>query len=555
MIREFARHIGRVSALAQGRRIAVRKSNKHTWVCAPTDQPITIAYEVYAWDLSVRAAHLDQTHGFFNGNCVFMLPLGHEQRPCTVDILPPAHAPDWRVITGLKPARGTPHMGFGTYTATNYDELIDCPVEMGHFTHARFKAHNTVHEVAITGTVPNLDIQRLTQDLTRICETQLAFFEPRTKQAPFNKYRFLTMAAADGYGGLEHRNATALLCKQTDLPYKGMKQATQAYRNFLGLASHEYFHSWHVKRIKPAAFVPYDLTQENYTQLLWVFEGFTSYYDDLLVARSGLLTEAQYLEVLSKTFSHVLQRPSRLKHSVAEASFDAWIKYYRPDENAPNSLVSYYQKGALVALAIDLTLRAKTKGRRSLDDVMRLMWRDYKAAGNRYRGITEEGMASIIERATGINLARDLHAWTQQPGDPDYAALLLPLGLELTRLPVLDSPAFVLMGCTTAASGDTLSVSSVYDHSPARLAGLSAGDTFVAMDQVRIHATGFANLLARYTPGDTVALTIFRKDILMTLSITLATKPPLRYCVRAMDKQKKAALILRKAWLKGCMAS
>ncbi len=267
------------------------------------------------------------------------------------------------MATGLSPARGTRRLGFGTYQAANYDELIDCPVEMGTFELGRFEVLGVPHEIAVTGRVPKLDMERLTADLARVCEAQIRLFEPRTKKAPFSRYTFMTMAVGDGYGGLEHRNSTALLCKRDDLPFKGMKDTTEGYRNFLGLASHEYFHSWNVKRIKPAAFVPYDLTQENYTRLLWAFEGFTSYYDDLMLVRAGLLTEKQYLETLAKTLTTVLQRTSRLKQSVADSSFDAWIKYYRQDENAPNSVVSYYQKGSLVGLALDLTLRAETKGR------------------------------------------------------------------------------------------------------------------------------------------------------------------------------------------------
>jgi predicted metalloprotease with PDZ domain len=554
MIREFARHIVRLTALAGERKLAVRKLDKHTWRCAPCAGPITLAYEVYAWDLSVRAAHLDHTHGFFNGACTLLLPLGHELAPCRIDILPPAGRAyaQWQVATGLTPARGTPRNGFGTYLAANYDELIDCPVEIGAFAHAQFTAHGTPHDIAITGRVPKLDLQRLTTDIKRVCEAQIALFEPRSKEAPFARYSFLTLAVGDGYGGLEHRNSTALLCKRNDLPYAGMKDSTEAYRGFLRLVSHEYFHSWNVKRIKPSAFVPYDLTRENHTALLWAFEGFTAYYDDLMLARCGLLTETQYLDTLAKTLSTVLQRPGRLKQSVAESSFDAWIKYYRQDENAPNSIVNYYQKGALVALALDLTIRTQTAGRCSLDDVMRQLWREFKRAGAAYAGVAEDGILKAAEAATGLKLARALREWTEGTRDPDFAALLAPFGIEFLPQPALDAPAFALLGASTARNGETLRLANVFDHSPARAAGLSGGDVLVAIDGLRITAESFDKQLARYAPGDTVELAAFRRDELMRFEVTLATRPPLRYALRVAAKTgaaRKAADRLRRGWL------
>ena len=551
MIREFARHVVRLTAMAGGRKLRVTKVDKHTWQCAPSAGPITLACEIYAWDLSVRAAHLDRSHGFFNGACVFLLPLGHEDAPCRVDILPPAGRAyaNWRVITGLARGRGTRPLGFGAYVAADYEELIDCPVEMGEFAHASFDVFGTPHEIAVTGQVPKLDMNRLCADLRRICESQIALFAPRTKKAPFSKFSFLTMAVGDGHGGLEHRNSTALLCRRNELPHLGMTDSTEAYRNFLGLASHEYFHSWNVKRIRPAAFVGYDLTRENYTGLMWVFEGFTAYYDDLVLVRCGLMTEGQYLDTLSRTLTNVLQRPGRLKQSVAESSFDAWIKYYRADENAPNSLVNYYQKGALVALALDLTIRARTQGRRSLDDVMRALWRDYAAAGTRYAGVAEDGMAAAIERATGCRLARPLREWTEGTRDPDFAALLAPLGIEFIAKPALDQPAFALLGLGTARDGDGLRIAHVYDGTPARAAGLSGGDSLVAIDGLRITAASLDTQLARYAPGDTVQLAVFRRDELLSLAVTLATRPPLRCVVRAAAAAARPAIRLRKAWL------
>ena len=551
MIREFARNIVRITALAGGRKLALEKLDKHTWRAAPARGPVELAYEVYAWDLSVRTAHLDESHGFFNGTSVFLLPIGLEHEPCTVDILPPAGdgCADWKVATGLAPARGTRRLGFGTYQAANYDELIDCPVEMGTFELGRFEVLGVPHEIAVTGRVPRLDMERLTADLARVCEAQIRLFEPRSKKAPFSRYTFMTMAVGDGYGGLEHRNSTALLCKRDDLPFKGMKDTTEGYRNFLGLASHEYFHSWNVKRIKPAAFVPYDLTQENYTRLLWAFEGFTSYYDDLMLVRSGLLTEKQYFETLAKTFTTVLQRTGRLKQSIADSSFDAWIKYYRQDENAPNSVVSYYQKGSLVGLALDLTLRVETKGRVSLDDVMRALWKRARDSGADYPGVEEHEFVEVAEQVSGLALERRLREWTEGTRDPDFAALLSPLGIQFAARPAVDTPHFALLGVKTASSGTDCKLAHVFDGSPAQRAGLSANDVLVALGGLRVTPSNLDGLLTRYAAGDVVECLAFRRDELMRFEVKLATQPPLKYTLTADDKAPKAAQRLKAGWL------
>ncbi len=557
MIREFARNIVRLTALAHDKPVKVDKIDKHTWRCAPVTGELTLAYEVYAWDLSVRTAHLDQTHGFFNGTSVFLLPLGHERTPCRIDIIAPEGAPyaEWKVATGLAPARGTRRGSFGTYLAADYDELIDCPVEMGRFVSGKFDVLGIPHEIVVTGPVPNLDMARLTADLARVCEVQMRLFEPGKRArneaaAPFDRYTFLTLAVGDGYGGLEHRNSTALICRRNDLPFLGMTDSTTGYRSFLGLASHEYFHSWNVKRIKPAAFAPYDLTRENHTRLLWAFEGFTSYYDDLLLARAGLLSEAQYLGTLADTMTTVQQRTGRLKQSVADSSFDAWIKYYRQDENAPNSIVSYYQKGALVALALDLAIRAGTKHKRSLDDVMRHLWQQWKAAqaaGVPYAGVAEDGILAAAEEVTGLKLARSLREWTEGTRDPDFARLLAPFGVSLDTRPALDSPHFAMLGVKLAA-GET-KIAHVFDSTPAQEAGLSGGDVLIALDNLRIGADTLDKLLTRYRPGDVVELHAFRRDELMRFSARLASKAPPKVSLTVNAKASAATARARARWL------
>ncbi len=555
MIRDFARNVVRVRALdGSGRRVRIAKTDKHTWRCAPVGATagLTLVYEVYAYDLSVRAAHLDTTHGFFNGSSVFMLPCGRERAPCRVDLIgpPPGEVRyrDWRVATALDAAPGTQRGRFGTYLCENYDELIDTPVEMGRFQVGQFAVQGVAHEIIITGAVTRLDLDRLTQDLALVCATHTRLFEPRKARPPFDRYCFLTMAVDDGYGGLEHRRCSALLCRHDDLPYLGGKTRTEGYRRFLGLASHEYFHAWNVKRIMPAAFRNYDLERENYTSLLWLFEGFTSYYDDLALRRAGLLTPDQYLDTLAETITAVLQRSGRLKQSLAESSFDAWIKYYKQDENAPNSVVSYYQKGALVAAGLDLSIRLATAGRRSLDDFMRHLWRRYKREGSAYVGLTEQEVGPAMLQATGVDLTRTLRDWTQTAGEPDFAQLLPRFGVRVERGPALDSPAFALLGCRLAA-GSEGRVSQVFDGSPAQAAGLSAGDQVVALDGIRATAGRLDKLLTRYQPGDPVEVLAFRRDQLLRFDLRLASRPPAKWKLQPDPKAPADAKRLRAGWL------
>ena len=526
MIREFARHIVAIVANSGGKRIRLDKLDKHTWRAAPVEGTLELAYIVYAWDLSVRAAHLDATHGFFNASSVCLRVIGQEALPCTVDLEPPPTgvARDWMVATTL-PEAGAKRHGFGRYRAPDYDALVDHPVEMGRFSLARFRAAGADHEVVVTGR-SDVDMERLVRDLAPVCSVQAALFEPRTRRAPFDRYVFLTMAVGDGYGGLEHRNSTALLCGRNDLPWRGQRDAGDGYRGFLGLASHEYFHAWHVKRIKPAAFVPYDLEREAYTRLLWIFEGFTSYYDDLMLARAGVIGRDEYLKLLGRTLSGVLRSPGRQVQSVADSSFDAWIKYYRQDENSPNSVVSYYAKGALVALAIDLSVRARTGGRASLDDAMRLLWtrygRDFHArdgsAGPRQQGLPEDAFPALLQEATGVRLGAQIARWVDGTAELPLARLLEPFGITLERAPADTAPS---LGVRTAVRGADLTVATAYRDGAAQRAGLSGGDVIVACDGLRVDEKALKTLLARRKAGDTVRLHVFRRDELMAFEVRL----------------------------------
>ena len=530
MIREFARHVVSIDARGgdvrgDARALHLRKLDKHTWQAARCTGPLTLVYRTYAWDLSVRAAHLDATHGFFNGSSVFLRVLGQEDRPCEVWIEPPVDVAcaDWRVATTL-PEAGARRHGFGRYRAADYDELVDHPVEMGRFTLATFEAGGARHEVAITGR-HDTDTARLCRDLARVCAAQARLFEPRTRRVPMARYLFLVMAVDDGYGGLEHRSSTALICARNDLPWRGQRETSDGYRSFLGLASHEYFHSWNVKRIKPAAFARYDLQQENYTRLLWIFEGFTSYYDDLMLVRSDVIGRDAYLTLLGKTISGVLRGPGRRLQSVAESSFDAWIKYYRQDENSPNAIASYYTKGSLVALALDLTIRTRTDGRRSLDDVMRLMWQRYARDFTVERsGLAEDAFPRLLEEATGLRLDAQIRDWAYGTAELPLARLLKGFGVRLQLGRGDQGP--VSIGAKLALRDGLPTIATAYAGQAAQRAGLSAGDALVAIDGLRVpDERALKALLARRAPGERLRVHAFRRDELIECELELDAPP------------------------------
>ncbi len=555
LIREFARNIVRIRAECRGQPVALRKLDKHSWQAAPCDGALNVYYEVYAWDLSVRAAHLDQSHGFFNGSSVFLRVHGQDDVPHVVDIqrADDAACGTWRVATAL-PELQARRYGFGTYIAADYDELIDHPVEMGTFELASFKAHGVQHDMVFTGRVPNLDIERIGRDLKKICEAQIAFFEPRSLRAPVERYVFMTMVVGEGYGGLEHRASTALVCARGDLPVKSRRAAAgdangkavgKGYLQFLGLCSHEYFHTWNVKRIKPAAFAPYDLQTEGYTSLLWLFEGFTSYYDDLMLVRAGLIDEAQYLKLLEKTVNGVLRGSGRHKQSLADSSFDAWVKYYRPDENAPNAVVSYYAKGSLVALGLDLTLRAKSAGKKSLDDVMRALWRrfgrDFYARDGKPgagRGVTDGEVEALFAELAGVSLRSYFDKHVRGTLDVPLARLYAPFGVELDDGA---KTAKASLDVRTAREGNDCKLANVYEGGAAHRAGLSGGDVLMAIDGLRVTMAPNANLdvlLGRYAVGDTLEVHVFRRDELKRFEVRLAADGTPAWTLRAAKTVK-----------------
>ena len=492
MVREFAKQITGISARQGKRHVAVHQLDKATWaVDCEAGKPLTLHYQVHAHDDSVRTAWLTTQRGFFNGTSLCLQVEGQADVPHQLELVADSFnaggaASKWQVATGLTPVK-TDRQGFGTYVAANYDELVDCPVEMGTFWSGSFKACGIEHRFVVAGATPAFDGERLLRDSQKICETAIRFWHGKKHSAtPHKNYVFMLNAVADGYGGLEHRNSTALICNRADLPRHNSndgsaKDAKQSdgYTTLLGLISHEYFHTWNVKRLRPAEFARYDYTQENYTELLWFFEGFTSYYDDLLLRRAGLIDDAQYLKLLNKTINQVLQTPGREVHSVAQSSFEAWTKYYRQDANSPNLTVSYYTKGALVALCLDLTLRQHGVKNHSvsLDDVMRALWA--RCCTGKHNGpMTEADVLAVLKELTGRSWTAEFKAWVHGTRDLPLEKLLAHHGVNVQHDPAQLAQRLGLR----VAEDHSVQIKTVLNGSAAHKAGFAPGDEWLGLE-------------------------------------------------------------------------
>ena len=470
LIREFSKNLQRLTARQQGRSVGVHQRDKSNWQidCVPSSA-LVLSYEVYAFDNSVRTAWLDLSRGFFNGTSLCLKVHGQESRVHALEVLSSNLISHWQVATGLTPYKVNKR-GFGTYLAADYDELVDCPVELGAFWSGEFKAGGVPHRLVVAGAAESFDSARLLTDTQKVCETGIRFWHDR-RRPPFKNYLFMLNVVDDGYGGLEHRNSTALIASRRDLPRSGESRPADGYTTLLGLISHEYFHTWNVKRLRPAEFTHYDYSAENYTQLLWFFEGFTSYYDDLLLRRAGLIDDATYLKLLNKTINQVLQTPGREVQTAAQASFDAWVKYYRQDENTANATVSYYTKGSLVAMCFDLLLRVE--GHTTLDHVMRALWLRCKAGP-----MTEADLAAVLRELGGRSFTRELTAWVHSIRELPLEELLLKHGVV-----VLEEPAQLAQRLglrVTETSG--VQIKQVLRGGAAEAAGIAANDEWLGVE-------------------------------------------------------------------------
>jgi predicted metalloprotease with PDZ domain len=535
LMREFPRNVqGFEAGDGAGAPLSWSKTDKNRWlVAAPADGALRVRYQVYANELTVRTSHLDATHALVNGASVFLYPEDRAGEPLTVQV----DAPDgWRITTALRP-------GDDGFVASGYDELVDAPMEIGTHRLLEWEVAGKIHRWAIWGR-GNYNEARLVTDTSRIILAEEALFGT----LPYPDYTFIVHLTPGGGGGLEHRDSTVLLADRWT--FRG-----QPYERFLGLVAHEFFHLWNGKRIRPAVLGPFDYTAENYTRDLWVVEGITSYYTDLLLRRAGLITSQRYLERLAEAIARFQAIPGRSVQTLADSSWDTWIKFYRPDPNTPNSSISYYEKGALVALLLDLSIRSATENERSLDDVMRRLWAEYGAPDV---GFPEGEVERIASEVAGTSLAGFFDLALRTTAELPFEAILENAGLVLrpahepAPFPATEASARteVRTGLQFRAEGGRMLVSHVLAGTPAYRAGVNAGDELVALDGLRITHETLAPRLAERRHGDRASLTVFRRDELLTLELEVELVPPARLSLRPAPSPTPAQQRLLDDWLR-----
>jgi predicted metalloprotease with PDZ domain len=537
LVREFSKNLQCLQANQASQRVAVTQIDKCTWeIACQSTTALILRYEIYAFDNSVRTAWLDTQRGFFNGTSLFLQVHGQEDSPHELALPSNKALSGWHIATGLTPRKTTKN-GFGTYIAANYDELVDSPVEMGTFWSGTFESGGISHRFVVAGAPASFDGARLLADTKAICDAEIYFWHGKKAHSgsgikpPHATYLFMLNAVSDGYGGLEHRNSTALICMRQDLPRLNPSELPaseierssphryrqpEGYTTLLGLISHEYFHTWNVKQLRPAEFNRYDYARENYTELLWFFEGFTSYYDDLLLRRAGLIDDATYLKLITKTINQVLQTPGRAVQTAAQASFDAWVKYYRQDENTPNATVSYYTKGALIAMCLDLTLRKE--GSTTLDAVMRGLW--LRCQGG---PMTEADLAHVLMELSGRSFSKELNRWAHTTAELPLQPLLQAHGINVREEPAQMAQRLGIR--VTEHAG--IQIKTVFREGAAEQAGFAAGDEWIGIEV----GTGTTTSQWRLSKLDDLLLyagsapkmnaLIARDQRILTLSLTL----------------------------------
>jgi predicted metalloprotease with PDZ domain len=522
LVREYTRHLQDMQAQdGQGRPLTIRKLAKNHWQIAGADT-ITIQYRIFANELTVRTNHLDSSHGYFNPSALCGWIPGYEQQPLTVTIAPPA---GWQVTTPL------PGQGY-TFTAQNFDELVDSPFEIGQHRVYDFIALDRPHQLAIWGDgLP--DPSQLIGDIQKIIPAAAAIFGG---QVPYDRYLFLLHLTAQSYGGLEHKNCCSLIYPRWQLA------KPDQYRRFLQLIAHEFFHLWNVKRIFPAGLEKFDYDGENYTQGLWFSEGVTSYYDLLIPHRAGLYDRSTLLQELSKEVSRYLTTPGRLVQPLAESSFDAWIKLYRPDANSGNSQMSYYLKGAMVTWLLDLKIRALSQSDRSFDDVLRHLWESH---GTRGRGFSDGELEELIQKVAGVDLGDFFHRYLYGLDELPFDEYLRPLGLYLQPITPEPTPSW---GMTIKGEQGKALIKTVVRDGPGAIAGLEPGDELLAIEGYRVAAEQVAERLGQYQPGQRVEVTVVHHDRLVTHQVVLAAPEVSQYELTLLGEVTPQQLYNLQAW-------
>ncbi len=528
MIRDFAKNIIEINATAEDNSSPILiKNDKQTWTLTSNNETsVTINYSVFAFDLSVRTAYLDSQRAFFNGSSVFLQVEELANQACLLNIEPTDAIKDWKVATGLT-RHNTEKYSFGQYSAENYQELIDGPVAMGNFSYKEFDVEGVTHHVVFTSEHYG-DLTRLTKDLTKLCQHHISMFG----EAPFKEYWFITHLLANGFGGLEHKNSTILQASRFDLPNPNKPdELTENYRTFLSLCSHEYFHAWNVCRIKPKEFIPYNLQEETHTTQLWAYEGITSYYDDFSLYRTGLISFEDYLKILSKTATRVYRGKGELKQSVADSSFDTWTKFYKQGPDAVNNIVSYYTKGSLIALWLDLTIRDKSNGQYSLDNLMKELWIHF---GRTNIGTSEDDFINIANILCNTDIRDEFTAMLHNAERVNLSALLKKVGIDfaaskfckLNSVETRTTDEYVpYIGALYTATPSGLKVTQVVEDSPAANAGLAVNDIIIAVDNMQATEKSLQNIAEHLAQNTSVKCHYFRDDQLLEQSIRFIDSP------------------------------
>jgi predicted metalloprotease with PDZ domain len=521
LVREYAKHLQDFSAEAgnQEQPLPWHKVGKNHWQIETADTPeITVRYRVFANELSVRTNHLDATHGYFNGAALFFFIPKFEQQPIRVRIVPPK--PDWQVTTPLPLVSTQTH----TFEAKDFDTLVDSPFEIGSHQLYDFEVLGKPHQLAVWGK-GNADPERIIEDTKKIIEVEAQLYGG----LPYQRYLFVLHLAASSFGGLEHKDCCSLIYSRFGF------RAKEKYNRFMQLVAHEFFHLWNVKRIRPKALETFNYEQENYTTSLWFCEGTTSYYDLVIPLRAKIYDTKAFLEGLSKEITQLQTTPGRLVQPLSESSFDAWIKLYRRDANSNNSQISYYLKGELISFLLDLLIRSRHENKRSLDDVMRQMWQQF---GKDEIGFTPEQLRNVIESVAGEDLSDFFDRYVDGTAELPFDEYLEPFGLQLLSIEEAESAPY--LGAMVKTENGQESIKFVEANSPAAVAGVNAGDELLAIDGLRVTADQLSDRLKDYKVGDTIQLSIFHQDELLTLPIKLGASQPSRYQLVPVEKASKA---------------
>lgn len=531
MIRDFAKNITEICAFdSEQQAIELNKLDKQTWSIQANNEQVQVRYQVFAFDLSVRTAYLDSQRGFFNGSSTFLQVEELSEQECELSIEPSplSEHSQWRVATGLTRAKNTEKLQFGRYLADNYQHLIDCPVALGVFDCTEFTVEGVVHHLVFTSKHYG-DTKRLAADLSKLCQHHISLFG----EAPFKEYWFITHLQAQGFGGLEHKNSTILQASRFDLPnpQQSTAELSDNYQTFLSLCSHEYFHAWNVCRIKPKEFVPYNLQQESYTKQLWAYEGITSYYDDFSLYRTGLIDFDGYLTILAKTATRVYRGSGELKQSVTESSFDAWTKFYKQGPDAVNNIVSYYAKGALIALWLDLTIRDKSNNHYSLDTLMRELWLHF---GRVNIGTCEDDFINIANLLCGEDISSIFkhHLYSNERIDLTNDLAKFGVALQKQKFKKLnnlettpETHYHAYLGAQYKVQAFGITITQVLENSPAAHAGLAVNDILIAIDNIKVSEQSIQAILDHSPEHSQLTCHYFRDDQLLSSTLTVTDSP------------------------------